>query len=189
MRARPSILLFESANPRHAHEVDIFRSLKEQIPANKVLVPGVIDSTTNFIEHPQLVAKRLLEFSSIVGKERYFVRLFERMNINKHFKILQGPGGIRLWICNVWKITNSLPWHSLGKTEVNGSRSRNCCKENCRKIDVIDFHSHLVMSWFEMMIASRFRIGSTFFRAIDILSDWWISVMCSSLHKLFKCFP
>ena len=72
MRARPSILLFESANPRHAHEVDIFKSLKEQIPEDKVLVPGVIDSTTNFIEHPQLVAKRLLEFSSIVGKERYF---------------------------------------------------------------------------------------------------------------------
>jgi len=70
MKARPNILLFESANPRHAHEVDVFRSLKHLIPEDKVLVPGVIDSTTNFIEHPQLVAKRLLDFSSIVGKER-----------------------------------------------------------------------------------------------------------------------
>ena len=71
MKARPGILLFESANPRHAHEVDIFKSLKHMIPDDKILVPGVIDSTTNFIEHPQLVAKRLLEFSAIVGKERW----------------------------------------------------------------------------------------------------------------------
>ena len=56
MKARPGILLFESANPRHAHEVDIFKSLKHMIPDDKILVPGVIDSTTNFIEHPQLVA-------------------------------------------------------------------------------------------------------------------------------------
>lgn len=49
----------------------MFRSLKHLIPEDKVLVPGVIDSTTNFIEHPQLVAKRLLDFSSIVGKERF----------------------------------------------------------------------------------------------------------------------
>jgi len=70
MGARPSLLLFESANPRHAHEVDVFKALKDNIPQEKVLVPGVIDSTTNFIEHPALVARRLLEFSSIVGKER-----------------------------------------------------------------------------------------------------------------------
>merc|ERR1712126_239257 len=66
MRARPSLLLFESANPRHAHEVDVFKAFKDLIPEEKVLVPGVIDSTTNFIEHPALVARRLLEFSGIV---------------------------------------------------------------------------------------------------------------------------
>jgi len=70
MKARPSILLFESANPRHAHEVDVFKQLKDLIPDDKILVPGVIDSTTNFIEHPQLVARRLIEFSGIVGKQR-----------------------------------------------------------------------------------------------------------------------
>jgi len=70
MAASPAILLFEAANPRHAHEVDVFRKLKDLIPDNKVLVPGVIDSTTNFIEHPALVARRLTEFAGIVGKER-----------------------------------------------------------------------------------------------------------------------
>lgn len=70
MSARPAVLLFEAANPRHAHEVDIFKHLKDLIPQDKVLVPGVIDSTSNYIEHPKLVAKRLLEFSDIVGKER-----------------------------------------------------------------------------------------------------------------------
>ena len=70
MSARPSILLFEAANPRHAHEVDVFKQLKHLIPDDKILVPGVIDSTSNYIEHPRLVAKRLLEFSDIVGRER-----------------------------------------------------------------------------------------------------------------------
>jgi len=70
MSARPDILLFESANPRHAHEVDIFQQLRHLIPEEKILVPGVIDSTTNFIEHPELVAKRILSFSDIVGHER-----------------------------------------------------------------------------------------------------------------------
>lgn len=70
MSARPDILLFESANSRHAHEVDIFEKLKDKIPESKVLVPGVIDSTTNFIEHPELVAKRILSFSRIVGHHR-----------------------------------------------------------------------------------------------------------------------
>ena len=71
MSARPSVLLFEAANPRHAHEVDIFRQLQHLIPQDKILVPGVIDSTSNYIEHPKLVAKRLIEFSKIVGKERW----------------------------------------------------------------------------------------------------------------------
>ena len=70
MSARPSILLFEAANPRHAHEVEVFKQLKHLIPQDKILVPGVIDSTSNYIEHPRLVAKRLLEFSNIVGRER-----------------------------------------------------------------------------------------------------------------------
>ena len=68
LRARAQALLFESANPRHAHEWTVFRDSK--IPQDKILVPGVIDSTTNFIEHPLLVAERIGRFVDIVGRER-----------------------------------------------------------------------------------------------------------------------
>jgi len=68
LRAKPQALLFESSNPRHAHEWSVFRNAR--IPADKVLVPGVIDSTTNFIEHPELVAERICKFADIVGRER-----------------------------------------------------------------------------------------------------------------------
>ncbi|MEH6583115.1 MAG: cobalamin-independent methionine synthase II family protein [Halioglobus sp.] len=68
MKAKPQALLFESSNPRHAHEWEVFRDAT--IPQEKVLVPGVIDSTTNFIEHPRLVAQRILRFANIVGRER-----------------------------------------------------------------------------------------------------------------------
>ena len=68
LKARPQALLFEASNPRHAHEWTVFRDSK--IPQDKILVPGVIDSTTNFIEHPELVAERICRFADIVGKER-----------------------------------------------------------------------------------------------------------------------
>jgi 5-methyltetrahydropteroyltriglutamate--homocysteine methyltransferase len=68
LRAKPQALLFESSNPRHAHEWEVFRDA--DIPEDKILVPGVIDSTTNFVEHPRLVAQRLLTFADIVGRER-----------------------------------------------------------------------------------------------------------------------
>ena len=68
LRAKPQALLFESANPRHAHEWEVFK--QAQIPDDKILAPGVIDSTTNFIEHPRLVAERILRFAAIVGRER-----------------------------------------------------------------------------------------------------------------------
>ena len=68
LKARAQALLFEAANPRHAHEWTVFRDTK--LPDDKVLVPGVIDSTTNFIEHPQLVAERIRRFVDIVGRER-----------------------------------------------------------------------------------------------------------------------
>ena len=63
-------LLFETSNPRHAHEWAVFRDRKQDIPNNKILVPGVIDSTTNFVEHPELVAQRITNFTNIVGRER-----------------------------------------------------------------------------------------------------------------------
>ena len=68
LKADAGALLFESANPRHAHEWAVFRDAK--IPDDLILVPGVIDSTTNFIEHSQLVAERICRFADIVGRER-----------------------------------------------------------------------------------------------------------------------
>lgn len=63
-------LLFETSNPRHAHEWSVFRDRKQDIPDCKILIPGVIDSTTNFVEHPELVAQRITNFTNIVGRER-----------------------------------------------------------------------------------------------------------------------
>jgi 5-methyltetrahydropteroyltriglutamate--homocysteine methyltransferase len=68
LRARPQALLFEAANPRHAHEWAVFRDVK--LPEEKILIPGVISSTTNYVEHPQLVAERLERLAAIVGRER-----------------------------------------------------------------------------------------------------------------------
>ncbi|MDJ0751347.1 MAG: cobalamin-independent methionine synthase II family protein [Woeseiaceae bacterium] len=68
LRANVGALLFESSNPRHAHEWEVFANAK--LPDDLILVPGVIDSTTNFIEHPKLVAERICRFVDIVGFER-----------------------------------------------------------------------------------------------------------------------
>jgi 5-methyltetrahydropteroyltriglutamate--homocysteine methyltransferase len=64
---RPSAISFEAANPRHAHEWRVFEDVK--LPDGKVLVPGVIDSTTNYIEHPELVAQRIVRYAELVGRE------------------------------------------------------------------------------------------------------------------------
>jgi 5-methyltetrahydropteroyltriglutamate--homocysteine methyltransferase len=70
LRAKPQGLLFETSNPRHAHEWETIEAFKSRIPQDKVLIPGVLDSTTNFVEHPRLVAQRLERFAGIVGRER-----------------------------------------------------------------------------------------------------------------------
>ena len=70
MSIRAGWVLFENANPRHAHEWTVFRDRQDEIPSDMVLVPGVIDSTNNFVEHPELVAQRLEQFTAIVGPER-----------------------------------------------------------------------------------------------------------------------
>jgi len=70
MRAKPAGLLFETANPRHQHDFEAFVEHAALIPEDKVLIPGVIDSTTNFIEHPRVVANRLQPFIDLVGTER-----------------------------------------------------------------------------------------------------------------------
>lgn len=68
LQANVGSLLFESSNPRHAHEWQVFKDTK--LPDDLVLIPGVIDSTTNFVEHPKLVAERIQRFADIVGRER-----------------------------------------------------------------------------------------------------------------------
>jgi len=70
MAVRARYLLFETSNPRHAHEWEVFRDRRHEIPDDRILVPGVIDSTTNFVEHPRLVAQRIERFTGIVGPDR-----------------------------------------------------------------------------------------------------------------------
>ena len=65
--ARPSAISFEAANPRHGHEWTLFERVK--LPADKVLIPGVIESKSNFIEHPELVAQRLGRYAKLVGRD------------------------------------------------------------------------------------------------------------------------
>lgn len=67
LKARPQGLSLEGANPRHEHEWAVFQDVK--LPDGKLLIPGVLDSTTNFIEHPELVAQRLVRYAEVVGKE------------------------------------------------------------------------------------------------------------------------
>src|SRR5947199_3293639 len=68
LKARPQALSFEGANPRHEHEWIVFKDVK--LPDDRLIIPGVLDSTTNFIEHPELVAQRLIRYAEIVGRER-----------------------------------------------------------------------------------------------------------------------
>ncbi|MEM7270892.1 MAG: cobalamin-independent methionine synthase II family protein [Pseudomonadota bacterium] len=70
MGVKARYVLFETSNPRHAHEWTVFRDRKADIPDDKVLVPGVVDTTTNFVEHPEVVAQRVERFAEIVGPDR-----------------------------------------------------------------------------------------------------------------------
>lgn len=70
MSTKSRYVLFETSNPRHAHEWTVFRDRRADIPDDKVLVPGVVDTTTNFVEHPEVVAQRIERFTGIVGEDR-----------------------------------------------------------------------------------------------------------------------
>jgi 5-methyltetrahydropteroyltriglutamate--homocysteine methyltransferase len=67
LQARPTAISFVGANPRHEHEWKVWKEVK--LPEDKVIIPGVIDSTTNFIEHPELVAQRIVRYAQLVGRE------------------------------------------------------------------------------------------------------------------------
>jgi 5-methyltetrahydropteroyltriglutamate--homocysteine methyltransferase len=66
-KAKPAAVSFEGANPRHAHEWKVFRDIP--LPEGRILIPGVIDSTTNFVEHPELVAERICNYAKLVGRQ------------------------------------------------------------------------------------------------------------------------
>ena len=68
LKAKPQAISFEAANPRHEHEWTVWKETK--LPDDKVLIPGVIDTCTNYIEHPELVAQRICRFADVVGRER-----------------------------------------------------------------------------------------------------------------------
>jgi 5-methyltetrahydropteroyltriglutamate--homocysteine methyltransferase len=68
IKAKPMALVVEAANPRHAHEWTVWQETK--LPDGKILVPGVLDTSTNYVEHPELVAERICRFADIVGRER-----------------------------------------------------------------------------------------------------------------------
>lgn len=70
MSTKSRYVLFETSNPRHGHEWAVFRDRKADIPDDKILVPGVVDTTTNFVEHPELVSQRIQRFTDIVGADR-----------------------------------------------------------------------------------------------------------------------
>lgn len=70
MSANARYLLFETSNPRHGHEWTTFRDRRAEIPDDRILVPGVVDTTTNFVEHPELIRQRLERFTDIVGTDR-----------------------------------------------------------------------------------------------------------------------
>jgi len=66
--ARPATILFEAANPRHEHEWKVWADAR--LPGDKVLAPGMIDTCSNYVEHPELIAQRIERFAAIVGPER-----------------------------------------------------------------------------------------------------------------------
>ena len=68
VKAKPMALVVEAANPRHAHEWRVWQEVT--LPDDKILIPGVLDTSTNYVEHPELIAERLCRFADLVGRER-----------------------------------------------------------------------------------------------------------------------
>jgi 5-methyltetrahydropteroyltriglutamate--homocysteine methyltransferase len=98
IKAKPQVLLLEGANPRHEHEWAVFRDHK--LPDDMVLVPGVIDSTSNYVEHPELIAQRIERYANVVGKERVMA------GSDCGYGTTAGSGGVEPGI--VWKKLKSL---------------------------------------------------------------------------------
>jgi 5-methyltetrahydropteroyltriglutamate--homocysteine methyltransferase len=91
LKAKPAGLLIEAANPRHAHEWTVWSEIA--LPDDKYLVPGVVDTTTNFVEHPELVAERIVRFAELVGSDRVVA------GTDCGFGTLAGSGAVHPSIC------------------------------------------------------------------------------------------
>jgi 5-methyltetrahydropteroyltriglutamate--homocysteine methyltransferase len=98
LRAKPATILCEAANPRHGHDWAGWAAAK--IPDDKIFAPGVIDTTTNFVEHPELVAERILRYTDIVGRDRVLA------STDCGFGTFAGWGGVVPEIC--WEKLRSL---------------------------------------------------------------------------------
>jgi 5-methyltetrahydropteroyltriglutamate--homocysteine methyltransferase len=104
LRARPSGLSIEACNPRHGHEWAVFEDVR--LPEGKYLIPGVVDSTTNYVEHPDLVAQRIATYARLVGAER----------------VIAGTDcGFGTAVSREWQVVPSVVWSKLGSL-VEGAR-------------------------------------------------------------------
>ena len=99
MRAKPQAILFEASNPRHAHEWTVWA--EANIPDDKVLIPGVLDTTTNYVEHPQLVAERIRRFTG-------------------HRRSRAGAGGDGLWLWHLCRLWRGASEHRVGEITLAG---------------------------------------------------------------------
>ena len=93
VKAKPSAISVEAANPRHAHEWAVLREVG--LPDDKILIPGLIDSTSNYIEHPELVAQRIERFASAIGRERVIA------GVDCGFGTFAGMGKVDPKICHL----------------------------------------------------------------------------------------
>jgi 5-methyltetrahydropteroyltriglutamate--homocysteine methyltransferase len=104
LRVRPAGISLEACNPRHAHEWAVFEDVT--LPDDKYLIPGVIDSTTNYIEHPDLVARRIADYTRLVGAER----------------VVAGTDcGFGTAVAREWMVVPSIVWAKLASL-VEGAR-------------------------------------------------------------------
>ena len=119
LRVRPAGLSFEAANPRHAHEWTVFE--RTTLPDDKFLVPGVIDSTTNYIEHPELVAQRLRNYTRLVGPER----------------VIAGTDcGFGTSVVRQWRWFPSITWAKLASM-VEGARLASVGRREWRRVPIL----------------------------------------------------
>ena len=111
LKARPERLLVEGANPRHEHEWELWKT-KIKLPQDKVLVPGMIGSSTNYVEHPELVAQRIVRYAEILGRDHVMAR---------H----------RLRIRHVRRVRRGVSRHRMAEAEVAGGWAQRSRRRSC----------------------------------------------------------